>query len=147
MQFVCITMRLSSITSALFVLLRQTKANLAVLHGCIFVIWLPITNKLIYWVYFASLQYTGWTVSFGPIKNQIPDTVCILAKKVLGWNICIIVVFFYAYQFFYKTSPTLLNPIKYLTREISFGTHLFWREMTYWSLNASSKIIKFFKLW
>ena len=53
-------------------------------------IWKIVQTQVIL-IFFLS---TGWTVSFGPIKNQISDTVCILAKNVLGWNICIIVVFF-----------------------------------------------------
>ena len=41
--------------------------------------------------------YMDWntevTVSFGPKKKQIPDTVCILVKIFLGWNIYMIIVF------------------------------------------------------
>ena len=43
-------------------------------------------------------------------------------------------------QFFNKTPPALWNALKYLTKEIPFGTHLFWRK---WP-NQSSLLNTFF---
>ena len=50
-----------------------------------------------------------------------------ISKKKIGWIIHMIVVYFAIKQFFNKTSPALWNTLKYITKEIPFGTHLFWR--------------------